>query len=130
MTPIRYLGGDRYSIELNAGLTFLLLLVSSSTLCADESLFATHCATCHTIDSSSPSRQGPTLEMIIGRPAGSVENFPYSQSLKDLDVLWNAELLDRWLTNPQAMASDSYMFYKQPDPEIRASIISFLMSLQ
>jgi len=71
---------------------------------------------------------GPHLRGIIGRPAGTVEGFAYSSTLlKTLKGMeWTEAALDVWITNPQAWVPGVYMFYKQPDPEIRRKIILYL----
>ena len=71
---------------------------------------------------------GPNLKGIIGRPAGSVKGFGYSnaflQSLKGME--WTEPGLDIWITNPQKWVPGVYMYYKQPDPEVRRKIILYL----
>jgi cytochrome c len=71
---------------------------------------------------------GPNLRGVYGRPAGSVAGFQYSntftKTLKGME--WNDAALDVWITNPQAWVPGVYMFYKQPDPEIRRKIILYL----
>jgi cytochrome c2 len=71
---------------------------------------------------------GPYLGDVYGRLAGSVEGFNYSaaflQALKGME--WNDAALDVWITNPQAWVPGVYMFYKQPDAEIRRNIIAYL----
>lgn len=71
---------------------------------------------------------GPHLRGIIGRPAGSVEGFGYSltmlKTLKGME--WTEAALDVWITNTQAWVPGVYMFYKQPDAEIRRKIILYL----
>lgn len=71
---------------------------------------------------------GPHLRGVYGRPAGSVEGFQYSstfmKTLKGME--WNDAALDVWITSPQAWVPGVYMFYKQPDPEIRRKIILYL----
>ena len=116
---------NRYVVILLAGPALVPIAAN-----ATASLFEAHCAVCHTLTRSEPSRQGPSLENIIGRKAGAIEGFPYSSSMKALGFSWNAQNLDRWLIEPQKLASDSYMMYRQPDPEIRRSIIAYLQSLQ
>ncbi len=71
---------------------------------------------------------GPPLRGVFGRPAGSVEGFPYSRAFRKAmqGVVWNRQTLDRWITDSQAWVPGSLMFYKQPDPEIRRQIISYL----
>jgi len=71
---------------------------------------------------------GPNLRGVYGRPAGTVKGFEYSRTLlKTLAGMeWNDASLDVWITNPQAWVPGVYMFYKQPDPEVRRKIILYL----
>jgi cytochrome c len=92
-------------------------------------LFKQQCATCHTTNLSDPSRQGPPLVQLIGRPAGKVEGFRYSPGLAQADFTWDEARLDAWLTNPQAVIPDVVMAYRQAKPETRAAIITYLKGL-
>lgn len=71
---------------------------------------------------------GPNLRGVYGRPAGSVQGFDYSaafvKALKGME--WNEASLDVWISSPQAWVPGVYMFYKQPDPEVRRKIILYL----
>jgi cytochrome c2 len=73
---------------------------------------------------------GPHLRGVYMRPAGTVENFQYSntftKALKGME--WNDAALDVWITDPQAWVPGVYMFYKQRDPEVRRKIIEYLKS--
>jgi cytochrome c2 len=71
---------------------------------------------------------GPNLRGIIGRPAGSAKGFRYSPTmLKTLKGMeWTEAALDVWITNTQAWVPGVYMYYRQPDPEIRRKIILYL----
>ena len=73
---------------------------------------------------------GPNLRGIVGRPAGSVEGYTYSNTmLKTLKGMeWTEAALNVWITNPQAWVPGVYMYYKQADPEIRRKIILYLKS--
>ena len=70
---------------------------------------------------------GPNLTGIYGRPAGSVPGFRYSNAFRKatVDLVWDAEALDRWLADSQAMARGSYMFQKTAQPA-RGRIIEYL----
>jgi len=92
-------------------------------------LFKQQCATCHTTSLSDPSRQGPPLVQLIGRPAGKVEGFRYSPGLAQADFTWDEARLDAWLTNPQAVIPDAVMAYRQARPETRTAIIAYLKGL-
>ena len=71
---------------------------------------------------------GPPLRGVIGRLAGSVEGFAYSQAFRRIlqGVTWNHDTVDRWITDSQAWVPGSMMLYEQPDPEIRRKIITYL----
>ena len=92
-------------------------------------LFKQQCATCHTTSLSEPVRQGPPLVKIVGRPAGKLEGFHYSQGLASADFVWDEARLDAWLTNPQAVIPGVVMVYRQAKPETRAAIIAYLKEL-
>lgn len=92
-------------------------------------LFKQQCAVCHTTNLSEPMRQGPPLVTIVGRTAGKVEGFHYSDGLAKADFTWDEARLDAWLTNPQAVISGVIMAYRQGKPETRAAIIAYLREL-
>jgi cytochrome c len=92
-------------------------------------LFKQQCAVCHTTNLSEPMRQGPPLVKIVGRPAGKVEGFHYSDGLAKADFAWDEARLDSWLTNPQAVVPGVVMAYRQAKPETRAAIITYLKEL-
>ena len=39
---------------------------------------------------------------------------------------WDDASLNVWITGPQLWVPGVYMFYKQPDPEVRRKIIEYL----
>ncbi len=92
-------------------------------------LFKNQCAACHTIHASDPKRQGPTLEGVVGRKAGSVADFKYSAGFEKADWTWDEAHIDPWLTNPQAVIPGTIMAYKQAKPEVRKAIIDYLKEL-
>lgn len=71
---------------------------------------------------------GPPLRGVYGRPAGHIAGFNYSRAFRQKlqRVVWNRETLDTWITDSQAWVPGSLMFYKQPDPEIRRKILTYL----
>ncbi len=61
------------------------------------------CTACHVVDAPT-NRVGPVLHGVIGRTAGTVEGFKYSESMiqhgKD-GLVWNEETIDQYLENPK-----------------------------
>ena len=92
-------------------------------------LFKQQCGTCHTTTLSEPIRQGPPLVGIIGRKAGTVDNFHYSAGFAKADFTWDETRLDAWLSNPQELIPSATMAYRQAKPEVRATIIAYLKEL-
>lgn len=58
------------------------------------------CRSCHVIDKEQ-NRQGPHQVGLIGRPAGAVEGFKYSDALKESGLVWNVATLQEFLANPK-----------------------------
>ena len=71
---------------------------------------------------------GPKLIGIVGRAAGSDPNFLYSANFSGATqgLIWTEAILDEFLTDFQAMAPRSRMFYRQPDADIRYKILAYL----
>jgi cytochrome c len=81
------------------------------------------CQACHSIDEND---LGPRHRGVVGRRAGSVEDYVYSKALKNSGLTWDESTLDRWLTNPSALVLGTKMFFQISDAQARADIIAFL----
>lgn len=81
------------------------------------------CSGCHSLDEDDV---GPRHRGVVGRTAGTVPGFGYSQALHDSHIVWTEENLDRWLANPQAMVPGAKMFFLLPDAKDRADVIAWL----
>jgi cytochrome c oxidase assembly protein subunit 11 len=86
-------------------------------------LLAERCAACHNLTVNSV---GPTLGGIVGRRAGSSPGYAYSAALRQSDVIWSADSLDRWLADPRAFVPGTKMPVRVIDPSVRRDIIAFL----
>ena len=60
------------------------------------------CTDCHSLDKNDV---GPRHRGVFGRKAASLPDYDYSDALKSANIVWNEETLDKWLTDPQAVAS-------------------------
>ena len=59
------------------------------------------CTDCHSLDKNDV---GPRHRGVFGRKAASLPDYDYSDPLKSANIVWNEETLDKWLTDPQAVA--------------------------
>jgi len=87
------------------------------------------CAACHATDHA--SRIGPGLEGIIGRQAGTVPGFSYSDAMKKSGIGWDAKILDAYLESPQKVVPGNRMPYAGlKDPTDRADLVAYLATLK
>jgi cytochrome c len=88
-----------------------------------------NCAACHPKDST--NSLGPGLSGIVGRHAGAVPGFHYSNAMKSSGIVWDATSLDSFLASPQKAVPGNVMpFSGIPDPKERADIIAYLETLK
>jgi cytochrome c len=92
----------------------MLALVSTSLAAAADpdkgkAVFE-QCAACHSLDGTG-DYDGPSLKGIIGRKAGSLEDYRYSAAMKRSDVTWDAATLDKYVADPQAFIPGNRMAF-------------------
>ncbi|HEU5256303.1 MAG TPA: cytochrome c family protein [Vicinamibacterales bacterium] len=84
------------------------------------------CAACHSLDATG-DYDGPTLKGVIGRKAGSLEDYRYSAAMKRSDVVWDAATVDKYVADPQAFIPGNRMaFAGISDKTQREDLIAFL----
>ena len=84
------------------------------------------CAACHSLDGSG-DYDGPSLKGVIGRRAGSLDDYRYSAAMKRSDVTWDATTLAKYITDPQAFIPGNRMaFAGIADQTERDDLIAFL----
>ena len=101
---------------------------ADADLAAAETQFRKSCGTCHVAQADAVPRQGPNLFGVIGRKAGDVAEFKYSEAFAKGSggIVWDEGTLDRWLADPQSVIPGAVMLYKQADPGKRRLVIEYL----
>lgn len=86
------------------------------------------CSACHALSADGPSNLGPHLENIVGRLAGSLEDYEYTEeALTNQSFHWDEATLEEWLRKPQEMLPDMCMpFFGLPRAEHREALIAYL----
>ena len=59
-----------------------------------EHQFRRKCSICHTLGAEGERRAGPPLGGVIGRAAGAVEGYPYSEALAGSGIVWDEASVD------------------------------------
>jgi cytochrome c len=93
---------------------------------AGKDVFEKRCTGCHATDSN---KEGPRLRGVVGRKAGTVVGFQYSDALRNSEITWTEGLLVKWLENPDALVKDNDMEFRVSNADERAALVVFLKTL-
>ena len=91
------------------------------------------CKACHLLEDTGKKKTGPHLENIIGRPAGIIEGFKYSNALLEAaenGLVWDEAALDAFFTKPKDFIPKTKMSFNGLKKESdRENLIAYLASL-
>lgn len=110
------------------GLCVLLGALGGAAAADDAKIaYNNHCRTCHSLKEGD-NRLGPSLHGVVGRISGRLPGYPFSWGLKNAEVTWDRDTLDRFIENPDAVVSDHGMrpYGGISDPAVRALILEAL----
>jgi cytochrome c len=90
------------------------------------------CRACHDVGPDAKNKVGPLLNDILGRQAGSIEGFNYSDANKAAGtkgLVWTDEVLFKYLENPLSFMPGTKMaFAGLKDEQDRRDVIAYLKS--
>lgn len=92
-----------------------------------KALYAARCAACHSPDYNGV---GPAHKGVFGRRAAAAPGYAYSPALAASGLVWTADNLDRWLTDPEALVPGQRMGVKVDEADRRADLIEYLKTLR
>jgi cytochrome c len=106
-------------------------LAQDDLVAEGEKIFR-RCSACHQVGPDAQNRVGPVLNGILGRTAGTLEDFNYSDAMVEAGengLVWTEEELDIYLENPREKVPGTTMsFAGLRKEEDRAAVIAFLAS--
>lgn len=92
------------------------------------------CRACHQIGAGAKNLVGPQLNAVIGRKAGTVEGFNYSEANKAAGTkgtVWDEATLMQYLENPlQFMPGTKMAYAGLKDEADRKDVIAYLKSVK
>ncbi len=118
------------SAALAAGL--LLAMAAAPAARADDgpTVFNDNCAVCHSTEPG-VNKLGPSLAGVVGRPSASLKDYPYSDGMQKAGVTWTKLVLDKWITDPQAMVKGTKMLFAGlKNAKDRKTLIDYLATLK
>ncbi|MEP0391903.1 MAG: cytochrome c family protein [Erythrobacter sp.] len=84
------------------------------------------CRACHLVEEGK-NAVGPSLYGVIGRDAGSIEGFRYSDANANIGVTWTPEVMYEYLEAPREFMPGTRMaFPGLKNPQDRADVIAYL----
>ena len=93
---------------------------------AGEKAFAV-CRACHKVGEGAKNGVGPTLNGVVGRAAGSVEGYKYSEAMKNSGITWDEANLAEYLKNPKTKVPGNKMIFPGVKDDAKlADIIAYL----
>jgi cytochrome c len=108
------------------------LMSSGSAIAQDaaagEKVF-NKCRACHQIGEGAKNLVGPQINGLIGRKAGSVEGYNYSEANKNSGFTWDEATFREYIKDPKAKMPGTKMAYMGLKQETEIdSIIAYLKS--
>ena len=92
-----------------------------------QAIFVKSCVQCHHIELQKGSKLGPNLWGVVGRQKASIQDFSYSETLKNWGASWSFEDLNAFLWGPAITAPGVRMKFAGIEDEAeRANLIAYL----
>ena len=96
---------------------------------AGHQLFTSTCRRCHT-PGADVTTYGPPLEDVIGRKAGSVQGYEYSDALKGSGIVWTDAALRAWMEDNDGFMPGTKMRHVGiEDHTVQDFILAYLHSI-
>jgi cytochrome c len=88
------------------------------------------CAACHSIKPRQ-NKVGPSLYNVVGRRAGVVDNYRYSDAMQNSGLTWDRETLSLYLEHPRDFLPGTKMAFAGIEDEAeRQDVIAYLATLK
>ena len=107
-------------------------LAQDADLAAEGEKIFRRCAACHQIGEGASNGVGPMLNGVVGRTAGGLEDYDYSEAMQEAGaggLVWDEATLSSFLENPREVVEGTKMaFPGLRKEEDRQAVIEYLKS--
>ncbi len=104
-----------------------IMALFASTSAAEGAKVFKKCAACHSIAEGGSNKIGPALWGVLGRKAGSLQDYKYSKAMIAHGKSWSFEEMNGFLIKPKDWVKGTKMAYAGlKDPKERAAVILFM----
>ena len=69
------------------------------------------CKACHQIGATAKNAVGPVLNGVVGRPAGKIADYAYSDANKGSGLTWDETTLSKYLKDPRGVVPGTKMTF-------------------
>lgn len=116
-----------YDPPLSSGLRERL---AQADLAAGARFFERKCSQCHDGAKEGGHAKGPHLWNVMGRKAGTIAGFAFSDAMRKSGHIWNFATLDHFLSDTgRAVPGKAMNFAGIPDEKLRAGVVMHLRTL-
>jgi len=125
---------ERCVITVGLGVSLIIIGLGSALGAGDSQkgaqVFKAKCAICHSVEAGK-NKIGPSMAGVVGRKAGTVEGFHYSDANKNSGLTWDEATLDTYLTSPKDVVKGTTMAFPGiKDATERADLIAYLATVK
>ena len=104
-----------------------IMALFASVSAAEGAKIFSKCKACHSITKGGDNKIGPALWNVLGRQAGSIENYKYSKAMAAYGKIWSFEEMDGFLIKPKDWIKGTKMsFAGLKNEKERADVILFM----
>lgn len=127
MTKLGHLFSGAFGLCL---LAFIPPAMAAGDIKKGAGAFAEECGDCHSAKEGK-AKKGPPLVGIMGRKAGTVADFAYSDAMLQSGINWTSEKIDAYIAQPRKVVPGGKMKYDGlADAAARADVIAYVLSLK
>jgi cytochrome c len=109
----------------------ILPLLAKADAVHGKAIFDKTCVECHTTDPKFPKRVGPLLWGIVGRKPAALDQFEYSEAMRERGGTWGYDAIGGFIGDPTGVIPGTSMGLSdwKPSDQDRADVVLYLRSL-